>query len=156
MSKYGIFCDSYFPAFELNTEIHGVTSVFSSNTGKYRPERTPYLDTFPVVQTRWNKQNYITFTDLKIVVSGVRISFFQPTWNGIITIKEYVIHQNSSHIYQLWTCKCYLGCSFGKIISTWDKNIFTYKQNEKYHTMNSLNLGTFSFGQNLLSSGNHS
>ena len=33
VSKYGVFC-----------------SVFSSNAGKYEPEKTPYLDTFHAVQ----------------------------------------------------------------------------------------------------------
>ena len=35
-SKYGVFSSPYF-------------SVFSPNTGKYGPEKTPYLDTFHVV-----------------------------------------------------------------------------------------------------------
>ena len=34
--KYGVFSGPYFP-------------VFSSNTGKYGPEITPYLDTFHAV-----------------------------------------------------------------------------------------------------------
>ena len=33
MSKYGVFSGPYFP-------------LFSPNTGKYGPEKTPYLDTF--------------------------------------------------------------------------------------------------------------
>ena len=36
MSKYGIFSGPYF-------------SVFSLNTGKYGPEKAPYLDNFHVV-----------------------------------------------------------------------------------------------------------
>ena len=36
MSKYGVFSGRYFPVFELNT-------------GKYGPEKTPYLDTFHAV-----------------------------------------------------------------------------------------------------------
>ena len=36
VSKYGVFSGPYFP-------------VFSPNTGKYRPEKTPYLDTFHTV-----------------------------------------------------------------------------------------------------------
>ena len=36
MSKYGIISGLYFPS-------------FSPNTGKYRPEITPYLDTFHAV-----------------------------------------------------------------------------------------------------------
>ena len=36
MSKSGVFSGRYWPAFELNT-------------GKYGPEKTPYLDTFYAV-----------------------------------------------------------------------------------------------------------
>ena len=37
ISKYGVFSVPYFP-------------VFSPNTGKYGPEKTPYLDTFYTVK----------------------------------------------------------------------------------------------------------
>ena len=30
---------------------YGVFSVFSPNAGKYRPEKTPYFDTFHAVET---------------------------------------------------------------------------------------------------------
>ena len=43
MSKYGVFPGPHFPVFGLNKEIYEV------NTGKYRPKRTPYLDTFHAV-----------------------------------------------------------------------------------------------------------
>ena len=46
MSKYGVFSGPYFSVFGQNTEIY---SPFSPNTGKYKPEKTPYLDTFDVV-----------------------------------------------------------------------------------------------------------
>ena len=36
VSKFGVFSVSYFPVFEVNT-------------GKYGPEKTPYLDTFLAV-----------------------------------------------------------------------------------------------------------
>ena len=36
VSKYRVFCGPYFP-------------VFSPHTGKYGPEKTPYLDTFHTV-----------------------------------------------------------------------------------------------------------
>ena len=36
MSKYGVISGPYFP-------------VFSPNKGKYEPEMTPHLDTFPAV-----------------------------------------------------------------------------------------------------------
>ena len=45
MSKYAVISGPYFPVFGLNTEIY----VFNPNTGKYRPEITPYLDTFDAV-----------------------------------------------------------------------------------------------------------
>ena len=40
VSKYGVFFCPYFP-------------VFGLNTGKYGPEKTPYLDTFPAVNMIW-------------------------------------------------------------------------------------------------------
>ena len=48
VSKCGIISDPYFPVSGLNTERYYL-SVFSPNTGKYRPEITPYLDTFHAV-----------------------------------------------------------------------------------------------------------
>ena len=46
VSKYGVISGTHFPLFGLNTEIYSVISVFSLNAGKWRSERTPYLDTF--------------------------------------------------------------------------------------------------------------
>ena len=43
-SKYGIISGPYFPVFGLNT-----VSAFSTNTGKYGQEITPYLDNFHAV-----------------------------------------------------------------------------------------------------------
>ena len=37
------FSGPYFPLFRLNMEIY--IFVFSPNTGKYGPEKSPYLDT---------------------------------------------------------------------------------------------------------------
>ena len=48
--KYWIFPGLYFPIFRLNTEIYTVICVFSPNTGKYRPEKNLYLDTFHAVR----------------------------------------------------------------------------------------------------------
>ena len=47
VSKYGVFSGLYFPAFGLNMEY---LSGFSPNTGKCRPEKTPYLDNFHAVK----------------------------------------------------------------------------------------------------------
>ena len=41
MSKYRVFSGPYFP-------------VFNSNTGKYGPEKTPYLNTFNLVSIAWD------------------------------------------------------------------------------------------------------
>ena len=46
MFKYGVISGRYFPALGPNTERY---EVFTPNAGKYRPETTPYLDTFHVV-----------------------------------------------------------------------------------------------------------
>ena len=49
VSKYRDSSGPYFPIFWLNSKIYGVISVFSANTEKYGPEKTPYLDTFHAV-----------------------------------------------------------------------------------------------------------
>ena len=43
MFKYRVISGSYFSLFGLNTEIYGINSVFSPNTGKYGLEKTQYL-----------------------------------------------------------------------------------------------------------------
>ena len=59
------FSGPYFAAFGLNTERYPYPSVFRPNARKYRPEKTPYLDTFQAVcpyyeayilkrRTNWN------------------------------------------------------------------------------------------------------
>ena len=50
MSRYGVFSGPYFPIFGLNTDIYGVNLKFGRNTGKYGPEKTPYLDIFYTVK----------------------------------------------------------------------------------------------------------
>ena len=40
------FSGPYFPVIGLNTEIYSVNLLTKSETGKYGPEKTPYLDTF--------------------------------------------------------------------------------------------------------------
>ena len=48
-SSYGVFSGPYFPTFGLNTD-NLYFSVFRPNAGKYRSEKTPYLDTFHAVK----------------------------------------------------------------------------------------------------------
>ena len=59
MSKYGLFSGPYFP-------------VFSPNTGKYRPEKTPYLDTFHAVSGRLSPET--DMTDSKNKDASINIS----------------------------------------------------------------------------------
>ena len=53
MSKYGVFPGPYFP-------------IFGLNTGKYGPEKTPYLDTFHATSTyitkRWISSEFSVLT----------------------------------------------------------------------------------------------
>ena len=53
VSKYGVISGSYFP-------------VFGPNTGKYRPEITPYLDAFHTVL-----QSYAMYLIFDIIVQKV-------------------------------------------------------------------------------------
>ena len=60
VSKYGDFSGSYFP-------------VFSPNTGKYRPEKTPYLDTF-------NAVDITEMTVQEIVCCGFSFDATETKW----------------------------------------------------------------------------
>ena len=53
------FFGPYFPAFGQNTERY---SVFSPNTRKYGPEKTPYLDAFHAVLLLRLNTNYIVLS----------------------------------------------------------------------------------------------
>ena len=53
----------YFSVFELNTGIYGVNSVFSPNTTKYEPEKTPHLNTF---QTVWSLLSPRVTTEIQV------------------------------------------------------------------------------------------
>ena len=66
------FSGPYFPVVGLNKDIY---FVFSLTTGKYVPEKTPYLDTFHAVNTdvKWvnlwqPSGNIISFKVKKILV----------------------------------------------------------------------------------------
>ena len=64
LSKYGVFSGPYF-------------TVFSPNTGKYGPEKTPYLDTFSCSATKdtsKRKLNFSPYTDYENLLSLVHIS----------------------------------------------------------------------------------
>ena len=68
MSKYGVFSGLYFPTFGLHTPY---LSVFSPNTGKNGPEKTPYLDTFHAVNYYYLLEKY----DLQVYQYGFDLNF---------------------------------------------------------------------------------
>ena len=51
-TEYGDFSGRCFPVFGLSMEIYFIIFVFSPHTGKYRPEKPPYLDTFHAVEVK--------------------------------------------------------------------------------------------------------
>ena len=53
MSKYGFFPVCIFSRSNWIRKDSPYLSVFSPNAGKYRPEKTPYLDTFHAVMFKW-------------------------------------------------------------------------------------------------------
>ena len=59
LSKYRVFSGPYFP-------------VFSPNTGKYGPEKAPYLDTFHAVGERVSKD----FRLLSLINYGYNLFIF--------------------------------------------------------------------------------
>ena len=63
MSKYGIISGLYFPS-------------FSPNTGKYRPEITPYLDTFHAVVLGVIAKTLILYTKIVKILSKIVSIFF--------------------------------------------------------------------------------
>ena len=62
MSKYGVFSSSYFP-------------VFGLDTGKYEPEKAPYLDTFHTVSGIIGNQSYHSWTLFTQWLNILRIAF---------------------------------------------------------------------------------
>ena len=55
MSQYKVISCPYFP-------------VFSTNTEKYGPEITPYLDTFHAVVNAWNTAYLISYLEFPFVL----------------------------------------------------------------------------------------
>ena len=72
MSKYRVFSFPYFP-------------VFSPNTGKYGPKKTPYLDTFHAV-TNFSCQ-------VKLVYHPIRLRYFLDISQHPKILKSYVVWQ---------------------------------------------------------------
>ena len=85
VSKYGVFSAPYFPAFGLNT-------------GKYGPEKTPYLDTFHTVNSTYNCSNTSGFkhiTRLRLLLNHLGDHKFKqgfldslnPNWSCSLDIE---------------------------------------------------------------------
>ena len=75
MSKYRVFSGPYL-------------SVFSPNTGKYGPEKTPYMDTFH--EKNWEAQFFV-YQSLSIQV----FSFFHRLHNSFTYLKIWLHEQNN-------------------------------------------------------------
>ena len=76
VSKYGVFSARYFP-------------VFSPNIGKYKPEKTPYLDTFQAV---WGKKK----SRMMLNFPSKIFSSFSSEDTGSYLYKGYAIsHRNT-------------------------------------------------------------
>ena len=57
----------------MNTEFSCIwteISVFSPNTGKYKPEKTPYLDTFHLISA------YVCNINIKFVKNGLSSNYY--------------------------------------------------------------------------------
>ena len=70
---------SVFSAFGLNTERYGVSLRIQSNTGKYEPEKTPYLDTFhavSIIQVFICRHSSLTMHNLMTGRNKVLVSLF--------------------------------------------------------------------------------
>ena len=72
MSKYRVISGPYFPVFGLNTEIY---EVLSSNTEKYGPEITPYLDTFHAVSSDESDSDDSQYARFKIVTEDEKFKW---------------------------------------------------------------------------------
>ena len=59
MSKYGVFSGPYFP-------------VFRTNTGKYGPEKNPYLDTFHSMFAKFSVHTKWTIATIKICINLIQ------------------------------------------------------------------------------------
>ena len=82
VSKYGVISGPYFPVFGLNTERY----VFSSNTGKYGPEITPYLDTFHAVHAKFFEEIFNNFLVLTTFVK--RCQMFERVLNMLLIFSQ--------------------------------------------------------------------
>ena len=101
VSKYGVFSGPYFPLLDSKW-----IQIFSPSTEKYRPEKTPYLDTFHAVgqsQTMVvitkivykNKCNKILNSSVKYAVY-VKMYYFQHVEHQISTVFSSLLKKNLS------------------------------------------------------------
>ena len=89
MSRYGVISGS-FPAFGLNTDRYLHLSILSPNAGKYRPEITPFLDTFHAVRTaKYLRQGVLArcvrkiFKNSEIIRTHGETGRNEPTWGNL-------------------------------------------------------------------------
>ena len=74
VSKYGVFSGPYFP-------------VFGLNTGKYGPEKTPYLDTFHAIRV-YNSANISILDNQMFCTNSTKIVMSWVTWWTLLFSKS--------------------------------------------------------------------
>ena len=98
VSKYGVFSVTYFP-------------VFSLNTGKYGPEKTPYLDTFHVVNVYLSDWSLISSELMKMRIIDLSLFtdsiFSQRNRKRCETCKKY----HAKKGYVRWFSSCIKRCN---------------------------------------------
>ena len=103
MSKYGAFSGPYFPVFGLKTEIYWryteQISVFITNTWKYRPEKTPHLDTFHVVNIFLFRGMFRDHSSIQAFVKMVQ----NKQWKSSISFKR---GKGRFHVVSMWNTRC--------------------------------------------------
>ena len=72
--KYGVFSGPYFP-------------VFGLNTGKYGPEKTPYLDTFHAIRV-YNSANISILDNQMFCINSTKIVMSWVTWWTLLFSKS--------------------------------------------------------------------
>ena len=100
MSKYGVFSGLYFPTFGLHTPY---LSVFSPNTGKNGPEKTPYLDTFHAVNYYYLLKKY----GLQVYQYGFDLNFCFKIQKNFF-YKIYLVLQFNNCIAMLFVLYFYI------------------------------------------------
>ena len=121
VSKYGVIPGSYFP-------------VFCSNTGKYRPEIIPFLDTFHAVSAFKSCSSHLHFRYSLFYEQGV--DWTPGDFLNEVSLNSGMWHDNKTH---------YQGLHFGRISFRSGSKLLR----NSYHSAGELLSWKFLFQRNL-------